>query len=170
MVALQGRADTRSLPRRVACKGLDVVASRVTQNGNFHIALPMEFRFVQGGTSAMSGCFSANPSHTTFINLDLIGWVTADPSSTYPPALLKFFADVEREWVALGGFPHNGKMYGFYDPSAGPGGYTPPFNPNFLAALRGRRGARLQAYNAYRTIRDPKGLFSNAYLPAVLGS
>ena len=152
-----------------AWQGLDAVASRVTQSGNFHIAAPMEFRFVQGGTSAMSGCFTATPSTSTFVNLDLIGWVPAEPASAYPPAFLKFFADVERDWVALGGFPHNGKMYGFYDPTAAAGTFTAPFNANFLAALRTRRGARIQAYNAYRKSRDPNGLFCNDYLKAVVG-
>lgn len=152
-----------------AWQGLDAVASRVVQSGNFHIAAPMEFRFVQGGTSTMSGCFTATPSTSTFVNLDLIGWVPAEPASSYPPAFLKFFADVERDWVALGGFPHNGKMYGFYDPTAGAGTFTAPFNANFLAALRARRGARLQAYDAYRKGRDPNGLFCNDYLKALVG-
>jgi hypothetical protein len=55
--------------------------------------------------------------------------------SDYPTKLLQFFADVERKWVEMGGFPHNGKMYGFYDPTDAPGTYskTGPFNPNFLA-------------------------------------
>ena len=152
-----------------AWQGLDAVASRVTQSGNFHIAAPMEFRFVQGGTSAMSGCFTATPNTSTFINLDLIGWVPAEVASSYPPAFLQFFADVERDWVALGGFPHNGKMYGFYDPTAAAGTFTAPFNANFLAALRARRGARVQAYNAYRQSRDPNGLFCNDYLKALVG-
>jgi len=38
-------------------------------------------------------------------------------ASEYPAGLLSFFADVERAWVALGGMPHVGKMFGFYDPT-----------------------------------------------------
>jgi hypothetical protein len=64
----------------------------------------------------------------------------------------------------MGGFPHNGKMYGFYDPTQAPGTYTPAFNPNFLSALRTQRGARLQSFNAYRKSQDPTGLFYNEYL------
>ena len=147
--------------------GLDVVSQIVTQDGNFHIAAPLEFRFVKGGDTAMSGTYTQNPdSH--FINLDLIGFVEATTSAEYPPELLQFFADVERQWVAMGGFPHNGKMYGFYDPQAGPGTYTPAFNPNFLAELRQRRGERLQVFNAYRESRDPNGVFYNAYLQQLL--
>ena len=55
--------------------GLDVVSQIVTENGNFHIAAPMEFRFVKGGDSAMSGTFTEDPEHTWFVNLDLIGFV-----------------------------------------------------------------------------------------------
>ncbi len=146
--------------------GLDAVTQRVLQSGNFHIAAPMEFRFVKAGNSAMSGAYSTNPD-AYFINLDLIGFVPATPSANYPAQLLQFFADVERDWVAMGGFPHNGKMYGFYDPTL-PSGYTPAFNPNFLADLRTRRGARLQAYNNYRQGQDPTGLFYNEYLKMLM--
>ena len=63
----------------------------------------------------MSGNYSTKPTY--FINLDLIGWIEPIPAAEYPVKLLQFFADVERDWVAMGGLPHNGKMYGFYDPN-----------------------------------------------------
>jgi len=149
--------------------GLDVVSRIVTKDGNFHIAAPMEFRFVKGGDSAMSGTFTKDPEHTWFINLDLIGFVPEDKkASEYSPVLLQFFADVEREWVKMDGFPHQGKMYGFYDPTAPKGTHTAPFNRNFLADFRRRRGERLEAFNAYRKSLDPNGLFYNDYLRAVL--
>jgi FAD/FMN-containing dehydrogenase len=154
----------------VVWDGLDAVARIVTQDGNFHIAAPMEFRFVKGGDSAMSGAYAANP--TWFVNLDLIAWVDPNQAAVnYPPKLLKFFADVERAWVAMGGFPHNGKIYGFYDPADAPGTWsrTGPFNPNYMAALRDRRGAPLQAYDAFRARLDPNGLFHNGFLKQILG-
>ncbi|PJN95990.1 FAD-linked oxidoreductase [Amaricoccus sp. HAR-UPW-R2A-40] len=147
--------------------GLDAVARRVIQDGAFHIAAPMEFRFVKAGDSAMSGAYSTNPN-AWFVNLDLIGFIEATPSSAYPAPLLQFFADVERDWVAMGGFPHNGKMYGFYDPSQPAGTHSAAFNPNFLADLRQRRGDRLTAFNAYRKARDPDGRFCNAFLRRLL--
>ena len=147
--------------------GMDVVARRVIQNGDFHIAAPMEFRFIKAGESAMSGAYSENPD-AIFVNLDLIGFIDPTPSTDYPKALLQFFADVERDWVAMGGMPHNGKMYGFYDPSAPAGSYTAAFNPNFLSDLRVRRGERLNAFSDYRKARDPDGLFYNAYLKRLL--
>jgi hypothetical protein len=155
----------------IVWKGLDAVTRIVTQDRNFHIAAPMEFRFVKGGDSAMSGAYSKDPN-AWFVNLDIIGFVDSQQTgSGYPPKLLQFFANVEREWVNLGGFPHNGKMYGFYDPKdAAPGAYskTGPFNPNFLANLRARRGARLEAFNTYRESVDPKGLFCNEFLRNLL--
>jgi FAD/FMN-containing dehydrogenase len=147
--------------------GLDAVARRVILDDNFHIAAPMEFRFVKAGNSAMSGTYSNNPD-AYFVNLDLIGFIQATPSSAYPVKLLQLFADVERDWVAMGGFPHNGKMYGFYDPTMKPGTYTPAFNPKFLASLRPRRGERLQAFDAYRKSQDPTGLFYNDFLRSLL--
>ena len=162
-----------------AWEGLDVVSEIVTRDGNFHIAAPTEFRFVKGGNSAMSGAFTEDPEHTWFVNLDLIGFVEADQmASAYPAKLLQFFAEVERKWVEKdgfpnnkGGFPHNGKMYGFYDPTdKDPHSYskTGPFNPNFLAKLRKLRGARLEAFSAYRKRLDPNGLFYNEFLRNLL--
>jgi FAD/FMN-containing dehydrogenase len=151
--------------------GLDVVSRIVTRDGAFHMAAPMEFRFVKGGDTAMSATFAENPQNTWFGNLDLIGFVKKEQKpSDYSPKLLQFFADVEREWVKMGGFPHNGKMYGFYDPTAAAGTHTAPFNPNFLADLRRRRGARLAAFAAYRKSLDPKGLFYNRFLQSLLES
>lgn len=153
--------------------GLDVVAQIVTKYRKFHIAAPMEFRFVKGGDTAMSATYTNDPENTWFVNLDLIGFTEDDKmASQYPAQLLQFFADVERAWVAMGGFPHNGKMYGFYDPADVPGTYSKsgPFNPNFLANLRTRRGARLEAFRAYRDRLDPGGLFSNEFLRQILGS
>lgn len=148
---------------------LDVVARRTIpiKKGAFHISGPLEFRFVKAGTSAMAGTYSANPD-AYFVNVDLIGFVESTTSAEYPQPLLQFFADVERDWVAMGGFPHNGKMYGFYDPTQAPGTSTPAFNKNFLAELRIRRGARLAAFDAYRRSRDPGGLFHNAFLRDLL--
>jgi len=147
--------------------GLEVVARRTISDGEFHIAAPMEFRLIKGGNSAMSGTYSQNPD-AIFVNLDLIGFIDPVPSAEYNSKLLKFFSEVERDWVAMGGFPHNGKMYGFYDPAAPGGTYSAAFNPNYLATLRQRRGQRLQVFNDYRKTRDPGSLFYNDYLRELL--
>ena len=86
---------------------LDVVAREIIQDGNFHIAAPMEFRFVKAGTRPWREPIRQNPD-AYFVNLDLIGFIEATPSADYPRQLLQFFADVERDWVAMDGFPHNG--------------------------------------------------------------
>ncbi len=151
--------------------GMDVVSKIVLQDNKFHIAAPMEFRFVKAGNTAMSGTYTKKPEETWFVNLDLIGFVKDDKmASQYPEKLLQFFADVERAWVKMDGFPHQGKMYGFYDPTAAEGTYseTGPFNPKFLAHLRTLRGARLEAFNAYRKSLDPNGRFYNDFLRKLL--
>jgi len=153
-----------------AWEGLDVVNNYVIQSDKFHIAAPMEFRFVKGGDSAMSGTFSKN-GNVYFVNLDLIGFVEPTKSSEYPAELLKFFAHVEREWVRLGGLPHNGKMFGFYDPTD-LDSYTPPFNKKFLSFITkqriDKRQAPVDAFKKYRKTCDPKGLFYTQYLRDLL--
>jgi FAD/FMN-containing dehydrogenase len=153
-------------------EGLDVVSVYVTKWGNFHIAAPMEFRFVKGGNSAMSGTFTKK-ADAYFVNLDLIGFVEPTKSSEYPAELLKFFAHVERKWVSLGGLPHNGKVFGFYDPTdRAPDSYTPPFNKNFLSFITRQRiearQAPVQAFEKYRKTCDPNGLFYTRYLRDLL--
>lgn len=153
----------------IAWKGLNAVSTRVRPDGAFHIAGPLEFRFVKGGTAAMSGTYTENPDSSWFVNLDLIAFVEAKPASEYPVKLLQFFADIERDWVAMGGFPHNGKMYGFYDPTAAAGTHSvAPFNAHYLADLRTRRGNRLTAFKQFRQQCDPQGLFYNQFLRELL--
>jgi FAD/FMN-containing dehydrogenase len=147
-----------------AWQGLNAVITRL-QAKDFLLVAPLEFRFVRGGDSALSGAYTATPN-ATFVNLDMIGYVKDTPASDYPNELLSFFADVERAWVALGGMPHNGKMYGFYNPS---GTFSPPFNSAFLRNLASQRATRVQAFEAYRTTCDPNGLFANNFVSALLG-
>ena len=153
--------------------GLNVINDYVKKDGNFHICAPIEFRFVRGGNTAMAGTFSTTPN-ACFVNLDLIAWVDKEASSPYPDNLLKFFALVERKWVSLGGLPHNGKMYGFYDPTnPALDSYTPPFNKNFLSFITHQRSktprrAPVDAFKKYRKTCDPKGLFYTQYLRDLL--
>ena len=152
--------------------GLNVINEYVTQDGNFHVCAPIEFRFVRGGDTAMAGTFSTTPN-ACFVNLDLIAWVDEEAGSHYPDNLLKFFALVERKWVSLGGLPHNGKMYGFYDPiNPAPDSYTPPFNKNFLSCITKQRietrQAPVDAFKKYRKTCDPNGLFYTQYLRDLL--
>lgn len=153
--------------------GLKAAGDYVIEDGNFHIAAPMEFRFVKGGNSAMTGTYTQNPD-AWFINFDLIGFVEPTTGADYPEALLKFFAIVERKWVEMGGLPHNGKMYGFYDPEDGnTDSFTPPFNKSFLSFItkkRIERGAPVEAFKNYRRICDPDDRFYNQYLRDLLGN
>jgi FAD/FMN-containing dehydrogenase len=149
-------------------KGLEAVMARLQSSTDFLVVAPMEFRFVRGGDTALAGTYTESPQ-ATFVNLDLIGYVPAVAASEYPAELLHFFADIERAWVALGGMPHVGKVFGFYDPSQPAGSFSPPFNPGFLADLAKRRGARVRAFDAYRRTCDPNGVFHNNFVAALLG-
>jgi hypothetical protein len=151
-----------------AWKGLEAVMARLQSSTDFLVVAPMEFRFVRGGDTALAGTYTETPN-ATFVNLDLIGYVPAVAASEYPARLLHFFADIERVWVALGGMPHTGKMFGFYDPSQPAGSFSPPFNPGFLADLAKRRRARVKAFDAYRRSCDPNGVFHNDFVTALLG-
>ena len=151
-----------------AWKGLEAVMARLQSSSDFLLVGPMEFRFVRGGDTALAGTYTETPN-ATFVNLDLIGYVPAVAASEYSARLLHFFADIERAWVALGGMPHTGKMFGFYDPSQPAGSFSPPFNPGFLVDLAKRRGARVKAFDPYRRSCDPNGIFHNDFVAALLG-
>jgi FAD/FMN-containing dehydrogenase len=144
---------------------LQVVHDRVVNDPSYRQAGPLEFRFIKGGDSALAGTYSTNPD-STFLNMDLLAFVTKDMPSDYPRQMLEYYADIEREWYGtFGGLPHNGKMYGFHDPGAGPeSGGMAPFAPEFMKDLARRRGEGLVAFEAYRKKRDPSGLFCNDFL------
>lgn len=154
---------------------LQVVTKIVNVDTNFHISGPMEFRFVKAGDSAMSGAYLPN-SDATFVNLDLIGFVSpgnqAKKPENYPKAMLDFFATVEREWVAAGGLPHQGKMYGFYDPEGEDNNSCVPFNSNFIKMIQGvrnaREGAPVTAFGNYIKSKDPTGMFMNEYVEELI--
>ncbi len=151
----------------IVWQALQSVKNKVTASEQFHIVAPMEFRFVKSGDSAMAGTFSRTPGESHFVNLDLIGFAERNEAGTgliYTPALQHFFAEVEREWVALGGFPHNGKMYGFYDPFGPTGNSSLPFNANYMKSLFNRRKERVVAFNNYCHQHDPNGVFRNSFI------
>ncbi len=156
----------------VAWDALQVVPRQLAKTDDFRLVGPMEFRFVKGGNTAMAGTWADEADQETwFVNIDAIGFVHPTDASEYRGELLNFFAAIEREWYgSFGGIPHNGKMYGFYNPEDD-SGYTPPFNKSFLADLAQRRGDRLKAFEAYRQQQDPDGRFLNEFLRSLgLGS
>jgi FAD/FMN-containing dehydrogenase len=145
-------------------QGLQVVAK--ADSSAFRLAAPLEFRFIRGGNSLLAGTYTTTPG-AVFVNFDLIGFVDPVPVTEYSPAMLAFFAGIERAWVERGGWPHNGKMYGFYDPTAPAGTATTPFDPAYLRELTERRRDRVEVFAAHRRTRDPEGVFCNAYLEAL---
>ena len=156
------RLDAEGLAR--VWQSIDVVRQRL-KTKDFLLTGPMEFRFVRGGDSALAGTYT-DDRDAHFVNLDMIAFVEKTPVNEYPQAMLDFFADVERKWyVDFAGLPHNGKMYGFFDPTEGDRGLAmPPFANAFLTDLAARRGERLEAFERFRRDADPKGLFCNDYL------
>jgi len=146
---------------------IQVVNTNLEKSDKFRVVGPMEFRFVKGGDTALAGTYSTDPN-TWYANIDVIAYVPKIKSSEYKKELLDFFAAVEREWYGkYEGIPHNGKMYGFFDPNDSEGS-TPPFNTSFLNSLATRRGDRLKAFEVYRKKCDPDNRFCNEFLQSLL--
>lgn len=163
--------DLDNAGMQMVWKGLNIVTTHLKNSQDFLVVAPMEFRFIKGGNAALAGTYT-DKADSTFVNLDLIAFVSPTEAAEYPVALLKFFADIEREWVAMGGITHNGKMFGFYDPTTSAGSFSAPFNPAFLKELAKRRNLqnnRVNAFEAYRSKQDPNNLFSNGYINEMLG-
>lgn len=153
---------------------MNVVTEYVKQDGTFHVTSPLEFRFVKAGdSSAMAGTYKARGGETDtwFVSLDLIALMDSKVTSatSYLQEMLKFFAHVERAWVGYGGLPHQGKMYGFYDPEGADGNFSQPFNPNFIHNVKERRAEGVvEAFNTFRKQWDPNGMFANPYVLALV--
>ncbi len=165
--------DLREKGLDIVWRALQAVRRRVVADNNFHVAAPLEFRFVRGGNTLLAGTYSERPN-SVFVNLDLIGFALENEDKTglvYSDKLLQFFADVERDWVVtLGGMPHGGKMYGFYDPNGPARNFSLPFNPKFVDFIRNKRASRVAAFNAFRQQRDPKGMFCNPFVAQMIGA
>jgi len=70
----------------------------------------------------------------------------------------------------MGGAPHSGKIFGFFDP-ANPGvGTTQPFNSGFVDWLGFvRKGPEVERFNLYRNVIEPEGTFMNQMVEGLLG-
>ena len=63
-------------------RGLNAVKERLQRSDKFLLVAPLEFRFVRGGNTVLSRTYTTRPN-TTFVNLDMIGYVPADEASRY---------------------------------------------------------------------------------------
>ena len=154
----------------VAWQALNVVKNRLEQSRDFILSVPMEFRFMKAGDAIMGASYAKNPNQR-FVGIEIIGFVHKGSGANYPQNLLDFFANVECQWSSLGGMPHQGKMYGFYNPAVTTNCKnvkgTAPFNPNYINYLKKKRGNGLKIFSQYQRKIDPYGMYCNDYLKAL---
>ncbi|TNF66635.1 MAG: FAD-binding protein [Gammaproteobacteria bacterium] len=154
----------------VAWDALQVITKRLKEHHDFTMIIPPEFRFVRGSDALLAGTYSDNPDQL-FISIEVLAMTKKTDAMNFPKNILNFFANVEYQWVQLGGVPHQGKMYGFYDPSTADVQTnikgTAPFNPAYISSLNQRRSKRLKVFSDYRKMIDPSGIFSNAYTDSI---
>lgn len=150
-------------------QAIQVILNRLATSQDFMLASPLDIRFVKGGDTVLASSYSTI-SGSTFVNLDLLTFAPDTSSTEYPDNLKQFLADIEREWISMGARPHNGKMFGFFDPEGAPGSFTPPYNDGYLQAMYQLRQERVDAFKLFRSSRDPDGLFTNPYVDKLLGN
>ncbi len=161
-------------------KGLDVAwkALRVVNDvsdlmkkreDRFALAVPLEFRFLRGDDAILSATYSKNPKQR-YIAIEIIGFPSDADQNKYQQNLLNFFANVECRWVKMNGRPHQGKMYGFYNPMLSSDCKnvigTPPFNDAYLAQYyRNNEKIKfnLAAFKSYQKQVDPFAIFCTHY-------
>ncbi|MCF6807591.1 FAD-binding protein [Thiotrichales bacterium 19S9-12] len=152
-------------------KALEAINDRIRQTDDFILAIPPEFRFVRGSDALLAGAYSDDPNQL-FVSIEILASTKKGDATNYPQNLLDFFANIEREWVKLGGFPHHGKLYGFYNPVLAETDKSvvgvAPFNPDFIKNLNSRRQERLKVFSEYQKVLDPNGIFSNAYTDSLI--
>ncbi|MED7789651.1 D-arabinono-1,4-lactone oxidase [Francisella sp. 19X1-34] len=147
-----------------AWNALEVIINAV-ESKEFVQALPVEFRFVENSSALLSGTYSSSTSKR-FISIEIE--FASNKDNTYAQNTLNFLAKVEYQWRKLGGLPHHGKMYGFYNPDTVTDENnitgTPPFNKSYLSYLKELRKENFQLFSKYQKTVDPDGLFSTKYL------
>ena len=158
---------------KTAWDALQVIANRVDTSPDFRPVLPSEFRFVQSGDTLLAGSYTGD-SDSLFVSIEVLGF--PNPPSpgtelvTYGQNMLDYFGNIEAAWVAMGGAPHSGKIFGFFDPANQGAGTTQPFNPGFVDWLRFvRKGPEVDRFNLYRNSIDPDGTFMNQMVEGLLG-
>lgn len=168
-----------------ADKGLDVawkalrVINEVSESmrlkdDRFALSAPVEFRFLRGDDAVLSAAYSNNPNQR-YIAIEIIGFSNSAKPEQYQQNLLNFFANVECRWVQMNGRPHQGKLYGFYDPTKTSDCEnvkgTPPFNKKFLShsnADNEETKLNLANFKVYQNQLDHYGMFCTKYA-ATLG-
>ena len=158
---------------KTAWDALQVIANRVDTSSDFRPVLPSEFRFVESGDTLLAGSYTGD-SDSLFVSIEVLGF--PDPPSpgtevvTYGQNMLDYFGNIEMDWVAMGGAPHSGKAFGFFDPANPGAGTTQPFNLGFVDWLRFvRKGPEVDRFNLYRNVIDPEGTFMNQMVEGLLG-
>jgi len=158
---------------KTAWDALQVIANRVDNSPNFRPVLPSEFRFVESGDTLLAGSYTGD-SDSLFVSIEVLGF--PDPPEpgtavvTYGQNMLDYFGNIEMAWVAMGGAPHSGKAFGFFDPADPAAGTTQPFNPGFVDWLRFvRKGPEVDRFNLYRNVIDPEDTFMNQMVEGLLG-
>lgn len=152
------------LPADNLWDAMQAVANQLKKSNEFLVVMPMEFRFVKGGDSALAGTYSPDNQTPLLANLDLVLFAVED---YYTQDLLDFCSLIEQQFVGFGGRAHYGKMYGFFDPvSKKP---SEPFNANFVSShFRNHAPKAFAAFNEYRKQQDPDGRFYTPYLQSLL--
>ena len=142
-------------------------------SSHFRPVLPSESRFVESGDTLLAGSYTGD-SDSLFVSIEVIG--SSDPPSpgtevvTYGQNMLDYLGNIAMVRVAMGGAPHSGKIFGFFD-AANPGaGTSQPLNPGFVDWLRFvRKGPEVDRFNLYRNAIDPEGTFMKEMVEGLVG-
>lgn len=151
----------------VAYDALQVINQTLDQSHDFILAAPVEFRFLRGDNALLSAAYTKNPRQR-YISIEVIGFPEMKSNNQYTQNLLNFFARVECGWAKLDGFPHQGKMYGFYNPETYHGYCnqltgTAPFNAAYLTQLQQKKQLEIAAFKSYQHKADPFGVFCTSF-------
>lgn len=152
----------------VAWDALQILTKTLNDSSDFILSAPAEFRFVKASDALLSGTYSENPNQR-FISIEVVGFTQKTSSDKYPQNLLNFFAKIEKQWIDMKGFPHLGKMYGFYNPEQSSNNISDikgisPFNQNYMKLFKQRRNTYINTFANYQKQVDPNGLFCNQFL------
>ena len=153
-----------------AWDALQVVTNSLARSNQFILAAPVEFRFIMADNAVLSGEYS-NDATKRFISIEVVALVNKENNIQYSQGMLNTFANIECQWVGMGGLPHQGKSYGFYDPTTSQNCSdiqgVAPFNSEYLIYLKHRRGNGLKEFAKYQHYLDPSGVFCTKYTQAL---
>lgn len=126
---------------------------------HFNLDLPIDIRFVSSSQHAALSPIYQPDKKVIYASIEIINMtnhISLDGDDVMSREFRQFYHHIEQKWIALGGIPHLGKIFGFTGPN------NKPFDESFVRSLYSTN-----VKNILKSKISP--LFTNRFMSNLLG-